>query len=226
MAALPLPGVSRGTPREGCSSPAPLAGGPLQVPGTSWSLGSTICGAALTALARAWLLNCKCHWLQPQERWLGRANINMGGVCLGRHRGKRLNNRAWAGTFASLRSEVEAADSPGARPFQHLLALRSPAWPRESLQSPANVGATSPCSASQSRATLQQDSILPHSGLQCRGVSQHGLASLLLPFWLKSLIKKNREGRPCQPPSGSWLAVQEPRLFPVWLQPKLAVGRG
>lgn len=44
-------------------------------------------------------------------------NINMGGVCLGRHRDKRLSNRAWAWSFASLQSEMEAADSPGARPF-------------------------------------------------------------------------------------------------------------
>lgn len=40
----------------------------------------------------------------------------MGAVCLGRHRVKRLSNRAWAGSSVSLQSEVEAADSPGTRP--------------------------------------------------------------------------------------------------------------
>lgn len=64
------------------------------MPGTSWTLGNAACGAALTALARAWLLNCECHWLQPQEKWLETANINMGGACLERHRDKRLSNRA------------------------------------------------------------------------------------------------------------------------------------
>lgn len=67
------------------------------------------------------------------------------------------------------------------------------------------------------------------TSLQGRVVSQHGLASPLPPFWLKLLINYLLAGewrKPRQPPPGSWLAVEESRLLPIWLQPKLALMHG
>lgn len=67
------------------------------------------------------------------------------------------------------------------------------------------------------------------TSLLCRVVSQHGLASLLPLFWLKLLINYLLAGewrKPRQPPPGSWLGVEESRLLPIWLQPKLALMHG
>ena len=86
----------------------------------------------------------------------------------------------------------------------------SPSSPQQTWGQPAPV-------APPTAKLLSSKIIHSHSsGLQRRGVSQHGLASLLPLFWLKLLMKKQtREGGPCQLPSGSWLAVQESRLLPV-----------
>lgn len=65
------------------------------------------------------------------------------------------------------------------------------------------------------------------SGLQCRGVSQPGpsAASVLAKIAKIDCLGAERCG-PRQPPSGSWLAVEESRLLPSWLQPKLAPASG
>lgn len=73
------------------------------MPGMSRTLRNAAGGTTLAALARAWLLSCKCRWLEPQGRWLERAGVNRGAATLGRHRKETEEQRLSNGLCLSSR---------------------------------------------------------------------------------------------------------------------------